>query len=301
MKTHYLIYQVTNLKNNKIYIGKHKTTNLEDSYFGSGKILWQAFDKYGLENFVFKILIDLNNQEEMDLLEELVVNKDFLQRPDVYNCSRGGKNPYMYGKNNPFFGKTHTPERRARIAEKNRNKTIPQNIRDKIRDGVKRSIEEHPERLKRFETILGKKKYTNVETGESKFFKPGEQPEGFEIKIVPVYHVPDEVKAENKKKQSERCKASHWYNNGTDETFCLPDQVPEGYVKGRLPTINVGRKLSDETKNKIRENHLGVEPPNKGKVWITDGSTNKYVSKDFVLEEGWHYGLTRKAKAHEVA
>lgn len=105
---HYIIYKVTNLVNGKIYIGKHRTDHLDDDYFGSGDRLRLAIDKYGLENFVFHLEIDLKNAEEMDLLEELVVNKDFLARDDVYNLSRGGKNPCMYGKDNPFFGKTHS-------------------------------------------------------------------------------------------------------------------------------------------------------------------------------------------------
>ena len=40
----------------------------------------------------------------------MVVNKDFLKRDDVYNISRGGPTPCMYGKDNPFYGKTHSLE-----------------------------------------------------------------------------------------------------------------------------------------------------------------------------------------------
>ncbi len=87
---HYLIYKITNLINNKIYIGKHETSNLNDNYFGSGLVLKQAIKKYGKENFLFEVLIDLNNAEEMTLLEKCVVNEDFIKRSDVYNRRIGG-------------------------------------------------------------------------------------------------------------------------------------------------------------------------------------------------------------------
>ena len=87
---HYLIYQITNLANGKIYIGKHETFNIEDNYFGSGKYLKRAIKKHGLENFEFKILIDLKNREEMNLLEKMVVTEEFCKRDDVYNIKVGG-------------------------------------------------------------------------------------------------------------------------------------------------------------------------------------------------------------------
>ena len=43
------IYKITNLINNKIYIGKDTTS--DPNYFGSGLLINRAFKKYGKENF----------------------------------------------------------------------------------------------------------------------------------------------------------------------------------------------------------------------------------------------------------
>lgn len=37
--TYYYIYQITNLVNAKIYVGVHKTKDLNDGYMGSGKVI----------------------------------------------------------------------------------------------------------------------------------------------------------------------------------------------------------------------------------------------------------------------
>lgn len=69
----YIIYKVENNINGKVYIGKHKCKKLDDTYFGSGKILKNAFKKYGMENFTFTLLYELQNEIEMNLLEKYVV------------------------------------------------------------------------------------------------------------------------------------------------------------------------------------------------------------------------------------
>ena len=66
MKRFQVIYLITNLINNKIYIGKHITDDLNDNYFGSGTVIKQAIKKYGLENFTKTYLLvktDLTKEE----------------------------------------------------------------------------------------------------------------------------------------------------------------------------------------------------------------------------------------------
>ncbi len=52
----YYIYQITNMVNAKIYVGVHKTSNLNDGYMGSGKIIRSAMEKHGISNFSKDIL-----------------------------------------------------------------------------------------------------------------------------------------------------------------------------------------------------------------------------------------------------
>lgn len=294
---HYIIYRIVNNINGKIYIGKHKCNNLDDNYFGSGKLLRYAINKYGIENFTFHLEIDLKSQEEMDLLEQLVVNSEFLKRLDVYNISRGGKNPCMYGKDNPFYGKTHTKEFIEYIRKKLKNKKLSDETKKKISEGLKKHFELHPE-YKNIcaQSTFGKKKYINIETGKSKMFKVGEKiPDNYikPIKPEPTY-ISKEQRQKNIEKIKQRCKNSKWYNNGKYEKFCIIGTQPTGYILGRLPTINVGRKHSKETLEKLSNSHKGLVPSNKGKIFITNGINNRYISKTDIIPHGWWKGLTTR-------
>ena len=101
----YIVYQTTNIKNNKIYIGVHKTENPEvfDGYIGCGirlnnpssymnpfTPLQFAVKKYGTSNFKRIILATFDVIDDAFELEKQLVNQIFINRKDTYNAKLGG-------------------------------------------------------------------------------------------------------------------------------------------------------------------------------------------------------------------
>ena len=90
-KKYHFIYKTTNLINNKFYVGMHSTDNLEDGYFGSGKILQYSVNKHGIENHQVEILEFLSSREELKKREAEVVNEELLADPLCMNLKFGGE------------------------------------------------------------------------------------------------------------------------------------------------------------------------------------------------------------------
>ena len=94
---YYTIYKITNKINNKFYIGKHQTEDLNDGYMGSGKLIKRAIKKYGFDNFVKEILHIFDNEADMNAKEkELVVLSE-----QSYNLCDGGHGGFGYINRNP--------------------------------------------------------------------------------------------------------------------------------------------------------------------------------------------------------
>jgi hypothetical protein len=81
------IYKITNLINNKIYIGKD--VSCDKNYYGSGVFIKKAIIKYGKENFTKEIIDTCYNYNELSVKEkywiEFYKNKQLL-----YNITEGG-------------------------------------------------------------------------------------------------------------------------------------------------------------------------------------------------------------------
>ncbi len=123
------MYQITNLVNGKIYIGVHKTEDLNDSYMGSGKYLKLAQRKYGLANFKKEILEQFSSLDEMFLREAELVNPQFINRKDTYNIIEGGRNTSGPGRLGGLKAKElqvgyQNPEIRKRGTEKIRQEEL---------------------------------------------------------------------------------------------------------------------------------------------------------------------------------
>jgi len=93
---YYIVYQTTNTVTNSIYIGVHVTSNIDDGYLGSGKVLLRAIAKYGADKFEKTILHIFDNIDEMFAMEAQLVNEEFIQRPDTYNIKLGGSGGWDY-------------------------------------------------------------------------------------------------------------------------------------------------------------------------------------------------------------
>lgn len=104
MKYHF-VYKVTNLLNEKYYIGVHSTDNIDDGYMGSGTAIKNAISKYGIENFKREILEFVKSAEEKWLAEIRYVSLDVVQDERSYNMAPGGKNwiAAMKRANDPSF------------------------------------------------------------------------------------------------------------------------------------------------------------------------------------------------------
>lgn len=122
------IYQITNLINNKIYIGQ--TNNITKRWSNHkccnspNMAIAKAIKKYGVENFKFEILYRNIPIEEIDELERRVITEKNCRVPNGYNIALGGsKHPdiHRYGADN---SNSHLTEKEAQYILNNRDQPI---------------------------------------------------------------------------------------------------------------------------------------------------------------------------------
>lgn len=219
-KKFYLIYKITNNVNQKFYIGKHETNNLDDDYFGSGKLLNYAKEKYGLENFTKTILFYCHNQEEMNLLEKYVVTFEFCQREDVYNIMEGGNGGWQYLNKNKLNGKgfqrlTHDElinfvlRGRETLNKKLLDEEYRKNYYDAVSNGIKQHKIDFPDYMVGENNPMFGKKHTQKSCAKMSNSKRGEKNNRY---------------------------GSKWYYDPVtfeSHSFLPNEEIPNGWIRGR--------------------------------------------------------------------
>lgn len=141
------IYKITNLINNKVYIGQTSTSmkqRMSEHLRHNLLPIDRALNKYGIENFEVEVIDEANSKEELNQKEIYYIKKYNCIRPNGYNLTIGGKATTGYrntdeakrkmsntalenglnkseaykGEGNPFFGKHHTEESKKMMSEK---------------------------------------------------------------------------------------------------------------------------------------------------------------------------------------
>ena len=113
------IYKITNKLNNKCYIGK--SSNIEERWkyhklrcFDEkewNKPLYRAFRKYGVENFSFEIIEELNDYEkESNLKEQYWIQYYNCYGDNGYNATLGGDGGITVENPRKKYGKLTTEE-----------------------------------------------------------------------------------------------------------------------------------------------------------------------------------------------
>lgn len=235
---YYTTYKITNLINNKIYVGVHKTNNLTDDYMGSGKLIKLAIKKYGIENFKKEYLAIFDNSNDMFNMESEIVNESFIKSPDTYNLKEGG-----------FGGWDH-------IDDENRIDRFREWFNDRFKTSEEKRLyfskisipfkgdefkgRTHKESSKR--KIGDKNKIHQLGSKNSQFGKCWCVKEtdvnlidrkSFNIDSIPNGWITTKEWSNQRKSTKNPAYGKHWYNDGVDNYFMFEAQATH-LIKGRL-------------------------------------------------------------------
>lgn len=207
-------YCTTNKFNNKIYVGRHTTSNINDGYLGSGTILKKSIKKYGRENFKREILQFCDSLEDLREKEEFWI-KNFQAVELGYNISKTsggwgsgelhpnyGKIPY--NKDVPMgedqknllsqlhTGKSHSEETKRKISESNKgfkNHTYGLERTEEWRENISNSLKGRVAWNKGKTGIYSEevlKKMANAKRGKPSWNKGQKMSEETKIKLSKV-------------------------------------------------------------------------------------------------------------------
>jgi len=134
MQTPVAIYKIVNALNGRMYIGQsvNPTYRAKRHFWkNNGCVkLRHAVEKYGRDNFSFSVLYWCIDKSDANEVEELLIALGDT-RDNGYNITPGGFGTGA-GRDNPFFGKAHTAELKAKLAANRVGKPMAAATREKI-------------------------------------------------------------------------------------------------------------------------------------------------------------------------
>lgn len=114
------VYLITNLINNKKYIGSSRKDSIDLQYYGSGRRIKSAIQKYGKENFTREILWE--GKGDARNIEAFYLEK-----------YKAASNPLFYNMTNDARGNTlHKDETKHTVSEKLTGRKFSKEICEKI-------------------------------------------------------------------------------------------------------------------------------------------------------------------------
>ena len=147
---YYTVYKTTNKINGKIYVGSHKTADLQDDYLGSGTLLTRAVHKHGKNNFIKEILFVFDNPDEMFAKEADIVTQAFLDNGNCYNIKLGGRGGFDHINSDESI----LTDRNRKISS-NRDYNDPE-FRKKVSVAVRKADKEGRRKYNKFPNWKGK-------------------------------------------------------------------------------------------------------------------------------------------------
>jgi group I intron endonuclease len=232
-----IIYEIKNKINGKVYIGQHSSDELE-SYWGSGKLIKYAINKYGIENFERTILERCSTKDELNEREKYWI-KEKNSIINGYNLKDGGTG----GDNSKFID--YSDE----WVEKQRQNT--KNYWNNLSDD---------DRKNRGQKVIGNK---NPMFGKEGFWKN---------KKIPKEIIQKQLVS----RRSYEGEGNPNWKGGISKKKCecgkeiLPTNETCSDCRNRSGERNsfFGKQHSEETKKKLSEKRKGKKPTNMTQVKI---------------------------------
>lgn len=234
-RTYNYVYKIKNNINGMIYIGVHRTDDINDGYMGSGTLMKRAIAKHGVENFSKEIIAMYNTYKEALDYEGKIVTEEFINREDTYNIKIGGYGPCIFSaqhrenlsntrkkrfkEDKDFYNKylkvAQDPERRRKIGERHRK-------------WIQENPSAHYERMLKINTNPDKiAKTAKWHKGRKRNSTACENIRRGQIEAI------SRMSCEQKEKRSGKgCVYYHNPNTGERKRYNKTDVIPQGWKPG---------------------------------------------------------------------